>query len=172
MEEWEDAKDKSNVTRFKLQNKYLLVNLHGSEPGDYDERCKIISIVWENSKGWFVCAKLGDDSDDATDVDANQSYAINVELHKLILAGNNPDHVMCTRSTPCSATLTLNPPSRARGRAGRLWPQGRRLPARGRRRRRPDVHGARDARRLASGLGPDSRHPSRRSGGGGVGGLD
>ena len=64
------------------------MNLHDSEPGDCDERRKIISIVWGNRKGWFVCTKLGDDSGDVTDVDANQSYAINVELHKLTLTVN------------------------------------------------------------------------------------
>ena len=94
MEDWEEEAVKTNRQhhKFKLANKYMGIVLHDKEDGDdgYDEIRKVCAIIWDrSSKAFKVNTELlrsTNEADPIQDVESNQPYDINAELHVIVKA--------------------------------------------------------------------------------------
>ena len=94
MEDWEVEAVKTNRRhhKFKLANKYMGIVLHDKEDGDdrYDEIRKVCAIIWDrSSKAFKVNTELlrsTNEADPIQDVESNQPYNINTELHVIMKA--------------------------------------------------------------------------------------
>ena len=94
MEDWEEEAVKTNRRhhKFKLANKYMGIVLHDKEDGDdgYDEIRKVCAIIWDrSSKAFKVNTELlrsTNEADPIQDVESNQPYNINAELHVIMKA--------------------------------------------------------------------------------------
>ena len=94
IKDWEEEAVKTNQRhhKFKLANKYMEIVVYDKEDGDnaYDDTKNICVIVWDcSSKAFKVNTELlqsANESSTLQDVERNQPYIINADLHAKIKA--------------------------------------------------------------------------------------